>query len=468
MKHKEKIFLLDDDELIVSMLSRAFAKEGYETFEATDPRTAVNKIKSWDPDIVLLDIAMPGKNGIEVLEDIIRETIDAPVVMLTSDDTAETAVKAMKIGAADYVTKPFNLDEVKIVISNTIKKANLEQEVNYLRKSYAHVFKREFIGESDAVKELRTKIQKMAQSRVSTILITGESGTGKELVSRRIHDLMFQTDNGRHAPFISINCAAMPESLLESELFGYEKGAFTDARSDKKGLFEEAKGGTILLDEIGDMKLDLQSKLLRVLEERTVRRIGGREEIPVDLTAIGTSNKNLSDAVKNGQFRTDLFFRLNTFYVHIVPLRERPEDILLIANYYLSYFTKKYNKRPIKGFSPEAEKLLMSYAWPGNVRELRNLVERFVVLESVEEVTPEQLPKWLRSSTGAGDYGSAKNGSSKRRFMLPDSGISFEEVEKDFLIQALEKAQNNQTLAAKLLGISYDTFRYKLKKFDLK
>ena len=461
MKRKGKVFLLDDDGLIVSVLSRALKKEGYEVHEETETDDVVSKIKSWNPDILLLDISMPGRDGMNILEEIKGREIPTQVVMLTADDTAETAVKAMKLGAVDYLTKPFNTDEVKIVLSSIIEKENLKKEVKYLRKAYSEVFDRELVGESRAIKELKEKIEKIAQARVSTVLLTGESGTGKEIVAKQIHRLMFGTEDSWRAPFVSINCAAMPESLLESELFGHEKGSFTDAKSDKVGLFEDAKGGSILLDEIGDMRPDLQTKLLRVLEERTIRRVGGKSEIPIDVTVLATSNRNLSEAVEKGDFRRDLFFRLSAFYLHIVPLRERKEDIPLLAEHFLSHFAAKYNKPMIKGFSPEAEQILVNSNWPGNVRELKNLVERIVVLENVEEILPEHIPSWISRSTMRTEQ------SSNGKFVLPNSGISLEELEKDLILQALEKADNNKTQAAKLLNISYDSLRYQLKKFGI-
>jgi DNA-binding NtrC family response regulator len=461
MKNRGKVFLLDDDDLIVSMLSRALKKAGYQIKAATETEGIISILKSFAPDVVLLDITMPNRNGMDILEEIISNEINTQVVMLTADDTAETAVKAMKLGAADYLTKPFNTDEVKIVLSKIIEKESLEQEVKFLRKAYSEFIEKDIIGESAAIRELIAKIEKMAQARVSNILITGESGTGKEVAARYIHNLMFATDATGHAPFITVNCAAMPESLLESELFGYEKGSFTDARSDKKGLFELAEGGSLLLDEIGDMKLDLQSKLLRVLEDRMIRHIGGKREIPVNLTTIATTSRNLSDAVQKNEFRKDLFFRLSPFYLHIVPLRERKEDIPLLAGHFLSYFTAKYNKKIIKGFSPEAEKILVNYSWPGNVRELKNLVERFVVLESAEIILPEHLPNWIFGQSISIDR------PLDNRVRLPESGISLEELEKDLIQQALEKANHNKTLAAKLLNISYDSLRYQVKKYGL-
>ena len=461
MKSKGKVFLLDDEELIVSVLAKSLKSEGYEVYPETETNGVIEKIKSWDPDVLLMDIRMPDRNGIDILEEIKESKIDTQVVMLTADDAVETAVKAMKLGAADYLTKPFNTDEVKIVIGNIIKNQNLRQEVDYLRKAYSEVFEKDMIGESAALKVLEEKILKIAQAQVSNILVTGESGAGKELVARRIHKLMFAPDSSWNAPFISVNCAAMPETLLESQLFGYEKGSFTDAKADKKGLFELARGGTILLDEIGDMKTDLQSKLLRVLEDRKVRRIGGKGEIEVNVTVIATTNRNLSEAVNEGDFRKDLFFRLSTFYLHVIPLRERADDIPLLAGHFLTHFATKYKKKKIKGFSPEAEQALLSYAWPGNVRELKNLAERFVVLESEDLIQPKHLPKWVYGESITTD------GPHAEKFVLPDTGISLEDVEKDLIVQALDKANSNKAQAAKLLRISYDTLRYQVKKYGL-
>jgi DNA-binding NtrC family response regulator len=461
MKAKGKIFLVDDDELIVSMLARALRSDGYDVSTATDTVDVIRRIKASSPDIVMLDINLPGRSGVDILDEL-KKTASAAVIMLTADDTADTAVKAMKLGAADYLTKPFNIDEVKIVIANTLEKERLKQEVGYLRKLHCDFFKKDIVGESTAIRELTAKAHKMVDAGVSTILITGESGTGKELLARHLHSLL--TDHcspGGYAPFVGINCTTLPESILESELFGYEKGAFTDAKSDKKGLFELAQGGTLLLDEIGEMKTSLQAKLLRVLEERTVRRIGGQREIPIEATVMSTTNRDLADMVEKGDFRMDLFYRLNAFSLHIPPLRERRDDIPLLVAHFLALFAQRYGKATIKGLSLEAEHLMGSYEWPGNIRELKNVIERIVVLENTEMIRPEHLPKEIiarSASVGLPTLG---------QFILPEKGISLDDFEKDLIKQALERSKHNKTAAAKLLNITYDTLRYQIKKYSL-
>lgn len=458
-RRKKKLFIIEDDELIVLTLSRALEREGYEIMSDMTAIDILNKVRAWFPDVVLLDVNLPGRNGIDILQEIRESGLPAKVVMLTADDTAETAVRAMKLGAADYLTKPFNIEEVKIVIGKVIENKRLEQEVDYLRKVNSSFMKGELVGQSRALQEIRAKVAKMAEARVSSILITGESGSGKEVLARYAHNLMYNEGGLRQEPFVGVNCAALPRQLLESELFGHEKGAFTDARSEKKGLFELAIGGTILLDEVGEMEPQLQTTLLRVLEERTVRRLGGRDDIPIDVTVIATTNRDLAQAVRNSSFRKDLFYRLSAFYLHIPPLRERREDIIILAEHFLQFFSTRYNKKMFRGFAPSVQQILESYSWPGNVRELKNLVERIVVLENAEEIVPEHLPNWLLEKPG--EQLSAKGG-----FILPADGISLEDLERDLIKQALERAQNNKA-AAKLLNMSYDSFRYQIRKFGL-
>jgi DNA-binding NtrC family response regulator len=460
VKSLGRIFLVDDDELILAMLSRTLEREGYDVVTDIGGKGLIDKISAQHPDVVLLDINLPGQNGMDTLKVLKSNAVDIEVIMLTADDTAETAVRAMKIGAWDYLTKPFNMDEVKIVIGNAINNIKLKKELEYLRKISASLFESEFIGVSKAKKELKEKVERMARAHVSSVLITGESGVGKEVVAHNIHAMMHGTAISPSVPFIAVNCSALPDTLLESELFGYEKGAFTDARKSKKGLFEVATGGTLLLDELGEMKLSLQSKLLRALEERVVRRIGGQEEIPVDVTVIATTNRDLSAAVEKGEFRMDLYYRLNAFSLHVPPLRERREDIPVLANHFLASFVKEYNKS-IEGFSAEAEALMIAYKWPGNVRELKNVVRGMVVLQETRVIMPEHLPLEVAGPVICNERGR------QDRFVLPEAGFSLDEFEKDLILQALERAEHNKTKAAKLLNISYDSFRYQLKKFGL-
>jgi len=470
---RNRVFLIDDDELIVSMLSRVLRKEGYEVLAEVSAKDIMDKIISSSPDVILLDLNLPGGSGIDILQEVKMRSAEAQVVVLTADNTVETAVKAMKLGAADYLTKPFQIDEVKLVISNAIERKNLRQEVIYLRRTFSEIFYRDIIGNSDAIKELKETAEKIAKAQVPTVLITGESGTGKEVFARYIHHVMHGTlsenENKKWVPFIAVNCASLPETLVESELFGYEKGAFTDAKSVKKGIFEVADTSTVLLDEIGDMKLELQSKLLRVIEEKTVRRIGGTVDIPVNVTVIATTNKDLALLVEKGEFRKDIFHRLNAFRLHLPPLRERREDIPLLVEYYLQYFTEKYKKKSVRKIFPNGERLLISYNWPGNIRELRNVIERLVVLGTDSVIKSSDLPKEIAQydSEPSHHLPDVSEPLNPGMFILSDSGISIDGVIKDLMKQAMMKANRNKALAARLLHMSYDSFRYKLKKFRI-
>lgn len=463
---KGRIFFLDDDELIVSMLARGLAKDGYSTQVHITSENIIDKIASWHPDVILLDINLgEDRNGLDILQEVKKEEIKAPVIMLTGDDTAESAIRAMKLGAADYLTKPFNLDEVKIVIEKILENSKLKEEVKYLRNTSSQAGY-QMVGESAPMKKIQENAQMLATAQVQTVLITGESGTGKEVLARNIHGwrhLPGESGEETTAPFIAVNCTAIPEHLVESELFGHVKYAFTDAKADKKGVFELADEGTLLLDEIGDMRMDLQSKFLRVLEERTVRRLGGKIDLPVEVMVIATTNTDLHSAVAEGAFRKDLFYRLSTFAIHLPALRERKEDIPALAAHFLKVFAQKYGKKKLNGFSAEAEDILCSYHWPGNIRELRNVVERCVVLENAETITPDNLPSNLDSQELRGE-----GGNESAPLTLPEGGISLEELEKDLIRQALERANYNQTKAAKLLNISYDALRYQVKKYNLK
>ena len=467
MSARARIFLLDDDDLVVTMLARALKGEGYEVLARTDPAGAVDEIRAFSADLVLLDLKLPGTSGIDLLAELSERGIGAQVVMLSSDGSAESAVRAMKMGAADYLTKPFDLDEVKLVIASILEKGLLKQEVEYLRRiSGAELAQREIIGTSAAILAVREGAEKLARASVTMVLVTGENGTGKELVARYLHHLLHGNGSGRLAPFIGINCAALPEPLIESELFGHERGAFTDARAEKKGVFELASGGTILLDEIGEMDWHLQAKLLRVLEQRTVRRVGGRHDLPIDATVVATTNRDLDEAIKAGEFRIDLFYRLATFSLHLPPHRERPDDLLPLASHFLASFAAKYGRAPVTGISPEAEALLGAYPWPGNVRELRNVMERIVVLGSGGEVRPEHLPKEilnLRPEVEPERGGPAPLAGA----VLPEDGVSLDALERSLIEQALARAGGNKAHAAKLLGMTYDSLRYQVKKLGL-
>jgi DNA-binding NtrC family response regulator len=343
-----------------------------------------------------------------------------------------------------------------------MERCDLKQEVGYLRKISAGLNRRELVGASEGIRSLRERAEKLAKAGVSAVLITGENGTGKELLARHVHAMMHDQEGGASAPFIGVNCAALPEHLIESELFGHERGAFTDAKVEKKGVFELAAGGTVLLDEIGEMKWSLQAKLLRVLEEWKVRRVGGRHDIPIEATVFATTNRNLEEAVRNGEFRIDLFYRLATFCLHVPPLRERRDDILPIAQHFLAYFAARYGRPGPVDFSGAAGEILRSHQWPGNVRELRNMVERIVVLESGPLVLPEHLPKEMlhRAEPAGGPVPGLE-------FALPEGGLSMEDLESTLIVQALAKTGRNKVQAARLLGMTYESFRYQVKKLGL-
>ncbi|SDZ77158.1 DNA-binding transcriptional response regulator, NtrC family, contains REC, AAA-type ATPase, and a Fis-type DNA-binding domains [Desulfuromusa kysingii] len=464
MRKKGRILLLDDDELIISMLSRALRKEGYETQLLHSSEMAVEKIIAWQPDMMFLDIELGEElDGLDILRMLQAERINFPVVMLTGDDSSDSAIKALRYGASDYLHKPFNVEEVKIVVDRILKNSRMQDEIDYLKRAQVEKNGQPFIGESAAIIQLLDDARKIATAGVSSILITGKSGTGKEVLARNLHHWRFAEQQGfETVPFIAINCTALPENLIEGELFGHVKGAFTDAKSDKKGVFELANGGTLLLDEIGDMRPDLQGKLLRVLEERTVRRVGGKVDLPIDVTIIASTNRDLKKLVAEGLFREDLYYRLSSFFINIPPLCERETDVIRLTEYFLQKFAQKYSKKQVKTLAKEAEELMLEYLWPGNVRELRNVIERCVVMESAPVLGVECLPL---------DIGGRKADSIERRkkfqILLPEEGISLEEVEREYLQLALERTNNNMTKAAKLLKVSYDVFRYQAKKYNL-
>jgi DNA-binding NtrC family response regulator len=369
----------------------------------------------------------------------------------------------MRSGAADYLNKPFNVEEVKIVLEKLLVNSRLKSEVEYLKNSTTATLGRTFIGESAIIQKLLNNAHKIAAAGVQNVLITGRSGTGKEVLARNLHYWRFGTRKDyENVPYIAINCTALPENLIEGELFGHVKGAFTDAKTDKKGVFELADGGTLLLDEIGDMRPELQGKLLRVLEERTVRRIGGKVDQSIDVNIIAATNRDLKKAVRDGLFREDLFYRLTSFSVEIPPLKARGDDVLQLTRHFLQNFASKYSKQQIEHISKDAEDLLKSYAWPGNVRELRNVIERCVVMESTDTLDASHLP--LDIGGGQQHFSEPRR---KFQAIMPEEGIALEAVEKAYIKLALERSDNNMTRAAKLLQVSYDTLRYQAKKYEL-
>ena len=451
---KNKILVVDDEHLIRWSLEQNLKKQGYDVTTAGSGEDALRLLQEESPDLVLLDVQLPGMNGMEVLERIKELDEEVIVIMVTALGVLETAVMAMRLGAYDYINKPFNLDELAIVIKKSLETQELKREVAQLRSTQPKKFSIDaIVGVSDELHHVLNMVRKIAQSDAGTVLVQGESGTGKELIAKAIH-----YEGGRaDKPFMAINCAAVPETLLESELMGHEKGAFTDAKSLKKGLFEMAHGGTVFLDEIGDMPQAIQAKLLRVLEDRTFRRVGGTKDIHVDVRIISATNKDLLAAIEDKTFRNDLYYRLQVIPIFLTPLRERRSDILVLAHSFIEAFNREFGKS-VKGISEAAEKFLVEYNWPGNVRELRNVIERAIILENDEIMRLEHLPRELVSRSGGTESGPLA-------FILPPEGIDIEDVERELIRQALDMSEGNQSKAAKKLNLGIDAFRYRMKKF---
>jgi DNA-binding NtrC family response regulator len=477
---RAKILVVDDERMIRWSIQQALSKDGHFVATVETGEEALTQASDELPDLVFLDIALPGIDGIEVLRRLKALDPSVTAVMVTATEDLKTAVEAMRLGAYDYVSKPFDLDRLRVIAKNALDRNELRQEVEFHRKESVNRFGfHRIVGPSRKLKEVVEIARKVARSDASTVLLQGESGTGKDLIAQAIH----YESNRATRPFMPINCTALPEELLESELMGHEKGAFTDAKATKRGLFEVADGGTVFLDEIGDMNPGLQAKLLRFIENKTFRRVGGHRDILVDVRIIAATNKNLEELVKTGKFREDLYFRLNVIPIHIPPLRERPEDILPMADHFLSEFSREF-KRPVKEFSGGARVRFAAYPWPGNVRELKNVIERAIILGSDTaggEVDPhlpgEEVPAIASNGLGfsADQEGSDAHGRdsvpvprvSERgsSFRLPATGVDLEEVERDFIRQALELTKGNQTRAAEVLGLTRDALRYRMRKF---
>lgn len=450
-----KVLIVDDDRFVRMALNEALRTWEYETVEADSVRSAKEQFAAEDPAIVLLDIDLPDGSGIDVLNEIKQSSPDTIVVMITGNVDVGNSVAALRGGAHDFIGKPVRLEELRVTLRNATETRSLRREVKQARAELARGFSfSEIIGESEAMKKALELARRVAESDVTSILLNGETGTGKDLFARAIHFASERAD----APYLAINCAALPATLIESELFGYEKGAFTDAKAKKEGLFEQAHGGTIFLDEIGEMELSLQAKLLRVLEEGSFRRVGGLKDIKLDARIIAASNRNLKQEAEAGNFRLDLYFRLSVIQVDIPPLRERGNDVILLAAYYIERVNQKRRGQPLKGLSPEVERIFRNYGWSGNVRELRNVIERASILEDGDLVTSAHLPADMLTSGGY----VANNGGSA--IMLPIEGVSLETVEFELAKQAVERTGGNLTRASKLLDISRDQLRYKLRK----
>ncbi|MDY0212067.1 MAG: sigma-54 dependent transcriptional regulator [Desulfuromonadaceae bacterium] len=456
MKQNQQILVVDDEQLIRWSLEKNLLKHGFVVQTAESGEQALEIIAQDTPDLVLLDISMPGIDGLETLQEIKKNDPATVVIMITALGVLETAVKAMQYGAYDYIHKPFNMDELFVVIDKALENRALKQEVEHLRReNKRNLGMGEIIAVSWQMAQVMEVVKKVARSDAGTVLVQGESGTGKELIARALHDGSTRADK----PFMAINCAAVPETLLESELMGHEKGAFTDAKTQKKGLFEMAHGGTVFLDEIGDMPPGMQAKLLRVLEERSFRRLGGSKEVCVDVRIIAATNKELLQGIEDGSFRKDLYYRVQVIPIYLPPLRERREDILPLARFFIERFNQEFGKH-IKGFTPEAQRYLQTYAWPGNIRELRNMIEREVILEDAEYLNLSTIPRSAEAQFSCG-------GSSRYDFVLPSEGVDIEVVEKQLIEQALESCGHNQSRAARKLSLGIDAFRYRMKKFGL-
>jgi len=446
---KPSILLIDDDDSLRRVMEFSLVEAGYTVRTASSGEDGLRLFEQEAGDAVVTDITMPGMGGMEVLARIREKDEQLPVIVITAYGTIESAVEAMKKGAFDYITKPFNRDELRMTLEKALTLRRLQRENLELRAAVTDRYSfAGIIGTSDALKNVLDLAGRVAPSEAS-VLITGESGTGKELLARGIH----VNSTRAHGPFVAVNCASIPEGLIESELFGHVKGAFTGAVRDKAGKFELARGGTLFLDEIGDLRIDLQAKILRALQERQVDRVGGNHPLAVDVRVLAATNKDIERAVKEGAFREDLYYRLNVVTLLMPPLRERREDIPLLTRYFL----KKFNAAAVE-VDPAALSALRSYGWPGNVRELENVIERASVLRRGDLVTLADLP---------GKLGKEKQGVEEIILNLPEDGISLEDLEKSLIIKALEKHKNNQTRAAEYLGITRPTLIYRMEKYGI-
>jgi two-component system NtrC family response regulator len=447
-----RILIIEDDRDMCEMLDVGLSRRGFGTCSYGSGLEGVAAIDLEQPDVILTDINLPDVTGMQVCREVVAKWQELPVIMMTAFGSMETAIEAIRAGAYDFITKPLDMDILAVALQRAVDHRNLKQQVQMLSEAFARIHSFSgLIGESRVMKDLFSRLERIADTETS-VLITGESGAGKELTARALHEY----SRRKNYPFVAINCSALPDNLLESELFGHVKGAFTDAWQDRKGLLLEADGGTLFLDEIGDIPLALQPKLLRVLEERVVRPVGGNEEIRVDVRVIAATNTDIDRAVAEGVFREDLYYRLNVITLDIPPLRMRGADILLLAGKFVKDFAAKQGKK-VTGLADSTAKRLLGYAWPGNVRELRNAMEHGVAMTLFDKIVPEDLPRKIVSHTGNALFLETDN---------PVELISLEEMSRRYIAHVLKKVKGNQSIAAQILQIDRKTLYRKLQKLN--
>jgi two-component system, NtrC family, response regulator AtoC len=472
---QKRILIVDDEKLVRWALNQKCVEFGYQPLEAETGEEAIRALQNESLDLVLLDVHLPDMSGIEVLEKLKQAGETRSIIMMTADPQLDDVKAALRLGAYDFISKPINFEELSVTIQNALEAGYLRTEVESLRDEVRRrAGYHDVVGVSRKITELMKFVYKVAASEATTILIQGESGTGKDLVAKAIHYHSSRAER----PFVAINCSAIPETLMEAELFGHEKGAFTDAKAMKKGLFEVADGGSLFLDEIGELSPLLQAKLLRVLEDQVIRRVGGVRDIQVDVRVIAASNRDLEREVRESRFRQDLYYRLAIIAIYLPALRERKEDILPLVEFFLAHYNRKFRKS-VQGLNEETSRLILNYDWPGNVRELKNALERAMILEEGKLLKPDDLPFSVASGhSGAVSPDGPMSGPAsevppvpgKRRLpplSIPEGGTSLEDVEHALVELALQHSHGNQIKAAKLLNISRDALRYKMKKFGL-
>ena len=461
----QSVVIIEDEITLANNIALYLQKRGYDVQTAHSAQEGLSQCTAFRPDVVLLDLTLPDGDGLELLPQLRQNDPELTVIIVTAQESTRTVVKAMQSGATDYLTKPLALGELKVMLEKVAERSRLAGALSYYQERAASEGRLDqLLGASPAMQTLKQQIQQLLQAEqaissadLPAVLITGETGTGKELVARALH----YGGQRQNQPMIDLNCASIPAQLLEAELFGYEQGAFTDAKDRKRGLFEAAHGGTVFLDEVGDMDIALQAKLLRVLEDKTIRRVGGLRDRKIDIRIIAATNQHLEEQVQKGAFRSDLYYRLRVVQLTTPPLRERGADVILLAERFIAQHCRRYGK-PHMQLSDAAQEALMQHHWPGNVRELRNLLEQAVLLSPQAVITPAQLPL-LHHAVQPGRDASVETG----RLRLPPQGVVMDDVERDLVIQALERTQGNVTKAAKLLGISRDMMRYRVEKYQL-